>query len=288
MKRILLAGATGYLGKYILEELIKRNFDITVLVRNLSKLNFKNKNQIKVIEGQIADSESINGSCKNIDIVISTVGITRQKDGLTYMDVDYGGNKNLLEEAKKNSVQKFIYVSVFQGENLRFLEICNAKELFVEELKSSGLDYSIIRPNGFFSDITEFYNMAQKGRVYLFGNGTWKANPIHGEDLAKVCVDAIHIDKREINVGGPEILEQNQIASLAFEILSKKPKITYIPDWARKMTLNMIRTFTSKKVYGPIEFFLTVLSIDLVAPQYGKHTLKEYFTSLKKNSQREP
>jgi hypothetical protein len=38
----------------------------------------------------------------------------------------------------------------------------------------------------------EFYHMAVKGRIYLFGDGSYKSNPIHGEDLAQVCVDAIN------------------------------------------------------------------------------------------------
>jgi hypothetical protein len=42
----------------------------------------------------------------------------------------------------------------------------------------------------------------------------------------------------------------------------------------------MVRIFTGSKVYGPIEFFLTGMAINMLAPEYGKHTLKEYFTNL--------
>jgi len=51
--------------------------------------------------GEITKPETINGICENIDWVFTSIGITRQKDGLTYMDVDYQGNSNLLAEAKK-------------------------------------------------------------------------------------------------------------------------------------------------------------------------------------------
>ena len=224
---------------------------------------------------------SITKSCKDIDVVISTVGITRQKDGLTYMDVDYQANMNLLEEAKKSGVKKFIYVSVLNGEKLRNLKICDAKEMFVEQLKKSGLDYCIVRPNGFFSDMSEFFNMAKRGRVYLFGNGELRANPIHGEDLATVCVDAIVKSDKEVEIGGPETLTQNEIASIAFDILGNKPETTHIPDWVRVAILKVVRFFTGSKVYGPVEFFLTVMAMDMLAPEYGKHTLKEYFTNLK-------
>lgn len=283
MSKVLLAGATGYLGSYILSELLGQQHEVRVIVRNRAKLEQKNSDKIEVIEAEMTKPDSIKNCCDNIDFVISTVGITKQKDGLTYMDVDYQANKNLLEEAKKSGVKKFIYISVLNGQKLKDLKICEAKELFVNELKESGVDYCIIRPNGFFSDMAEIFYMAQKGRVYLFGDGEYKANPIHGEDLAVVCVNSIENAEKEINVGGPETLSQNEIASIAFNILEKEIKITYIPNWIRRILLFMIRTFTSQKLYGPIEFFLTVLSMDMIAPEKGKHTLEEFYRNLKDN-----
>jgi len=280
MKKILLAGSTGYLGSYIAKELQKKVYFCRAIARNPEQLKQKDIVANEVLKAELTNIDSIKESCEDIDVVISTVGITRQKDGLTYMDVDYRTNMNLLEVAKKSGVKKFIYISVLNGEKLRHLKICNAKEMFVEQLKKSGLDYCIVRPNGFFSDMSEFFNMAKKGRVYLFGNGELRANPIHGEDLAAVCVDAIDKPDKEVEIGGPEMLSQNEVAMTAFEILGNEPKITHIPDWVRITILKTVRLFTGSKVYGPVEFFLTVMAMDMLAPEYGKHTLKEYFTDL--------
>ena len=280
MKGILLAGSTGYLGSYIAKELQKRPCFFRVIARNPEKLKQNDIEANEVLKAELTDPDSISECCKGIDVVISTVGITRQKDGLTYMDVDYQANMNLLKEAKKSGVKKFIYVSVLNGEKLRNLKICDAKEMFVEQLKKSGVDYCIVRPNGFFSDMSEFFNMAKRGRVYLFGNGELRANPIHGEDLATVCVDAIDKPDKEVEIGGPETLTQNDIALIAFDILGNKPKITHIPDWVRVTILKLVRLFTGSRVYGPVEFFMTVMSMNMLAPEYGKHTLKEYFTNL--------
>jgi uncharacterized protein YbjT (DUF2867 family) len=282
MKKILLAGATGYLGSFILKELEMNENKSRIVIRNKKKLSKYDPVKTEVVEAEVTRPETLHNICEEIDTVISTIGITNQKDGLTYMDVDYRANINLLNEAKNSGVKKFIYVSVLHGEKLKHLKICEAKEKFVQELSSSGLDYCIIRPNGFFSDITEFYNMAKKGRIYLFGNGELKANPIHGEDLAKLCVKCIETEYKEIKAGGPETLTQNEIADMAFKATNKTPKIIYIPDWLRKLVLKLLITLTSSKIYGPIEFFLTVMAMDMTAPEYGRHTLKEYFESLNK------
>jgi nucleoside-diphosphate-sugar epimerase len=152
-----------------------------------------------------------------------------------------------------------------------------AKVRFEEELKKSGLDYSIVYPNGFFSDMLEYLRMAKKGRGYVFGSGENKINPIHGQDLAEVCVKAATCDDKEINIGGPDILTHNEILTLAFNSFNKRTKISGIPIWIRNFLLATLRIFTSAKTYGPIEFFMTVLAIDLVAPIYGKYHLKDFF-----------
>lgn len=202
-----------------------------------------------------------------------------KKEGFTYMDVDYQGNANLLREAQKSAVKSFLYVSAINGDKMRHLKIFEAKERFVDELKVSGLNYKVIRPNGFFSDMGDFLDMAKQGKVYLFGDGKFKLNPIDGEDLAKVCVDQMDSSEKEITVGGPDVLTQNEIASLALNAFNKEVKIVHLPDWIRKFAIWTLRTFTSPKTYGPFEFFLTAMAFDNIAPQYGMHTLAKFFSN---------
>ena len=114
----------------------------------------------------------------------------------------------------------------------------------------------------------------------MFDKGELKTNPIHGNDLATVCVGAIYNVDKEILVGGPETLTHQEIALSAFVVLGSKPKITYIPELIRTSFLKLLKIFTGSKTYGPIEFFMTVMAIDMVAPEYGELTLKEYFSKL--------
>ncbi|CAM1365491.1 conserved protein of unknown function [Tenacibaculum soleae] len=274
---VLLAGATGYLGRYLLKALIDKKNQVIAIVRNPNKLQNSNEDYLEIKQAEVTKPETLQDICKGIDTVISTVGITRQKDGLTYMNVDYQANINLLEEAKKAGVKHFVYVSAINGDKYRKLKIFEAKEKFVDALKSSGLNYTIVRPNGFFSDMKDFLQMAKLGRVYLFGSGHQKFNPIHGEDLARAIVDSLEDCKKELTIGGPDILSLNEISELALHALNKPIKILHLPDCLRKLTLWSLRTFTSVKTYGPIEFFLTLMAKDNIAPTYGKHKLKDFF-----------
>ena len=277
MKKILIAGATGYLGSHILNELERRKYTVRAMVRNAEKLKKLNAGVDEIFEAEITKPLSLVNCCNGIDTVITSVGITRQKDGLTYMDVDYQANLNLLNEALKSGVKRFIYVYIFNADKMEHLKIIQAKQRFVKALKSSGINYCLINPTGFFSDMHEFLDMAKKGKVYLFGKGDCKINPIDGGDLAKVCVNAVESEEHEINVGGPEILTYTQIATTALKIVNKREKIIYIPLWVKNIILFFIRKFSSVRFYGPIEFLLTALTTNMVAPQYGNLTLEDYF-----------
>jgi uncharacterized protein YbjT (DUF2867 family) len=260
----------------LVAELKKRGYWVRVLIRKESqKLLLQNADDFFV--GEITKPKTLINACEGIEQVYTSVGITKQKDGMTYMDVDYQGNSNLLTEAKRSNVQSFLYVSALGGENFKHLKIFEAKEKFVAELKVSGLNYTVMRPNGFFSDMRDFLDMAKGGTVYLFGDGNFKMNPISGSDLAKVCVDKIETSENEVNIGGPDLLTQNELAELALNAWNKKIRIVHLPDWIRKCAIWGMRAFTTPKTYGPVEFFLTLMALDNIAPKCGEQKLEVFF-----------
>ncbi len=284
-RKILLAGGTGYLGSHIADAIVSLGLPARMLTRKKQRLAQYESSTIEIMEATVTEPDTLLRSCQGIDTVISTIGITRQKDGFTYMDVDYQANLNLLREAQRAGVRKFIYVSAINGDKHRDLKIFEAKEAFVDELKTSGLEYTVIRPNGFFSDMKDFLQMASKGRVFLFGNGEQLMNPIHGADLAEIILNMIDEPTNEYSVGGPDVLTQNEIAELAFDALGRVPNIWHLPDWVRRFSLWSIRTFTSIETYGPIEFFLTLMANDNVATRYGTHKIRDFYFAEAKTNQ---
>ena len=79
-------------------------------------------------------------------------------------------------------------------------------------------------------------------------------------------------------------IRANEIAKAAFGAAGKPLKITHIPIWIRNLTLGLIRFFTDQKIYGTIEFFMTVMTQDMVALKVGQYHLAEYHRSKAKGT----
>jgi uncharacterized protein YbjT (DUF2867 family) len=279
MKRVLVAGATGYLGGFMVQELKARGYLVRAIARSPEKLSDLQGAVDEIVKAEITQPETLEHVCDGIDVVFSSIGITKQKDKVTFRDVDYQGNVNLLEAAKRVGVRKFIYVSVFNGPNLLHLDIVKAHEDFVDELKASGIDYAVLRPTGYFSDMSEFQKMAKKGRIYLIGGGSSKVNPIHGADLAVECVHALEGEEKEIDVGGPEVFTYREIAELAFQALGKPARISSVPIWVMKLVIVTTKIF-NKHQGELLAFFTTAVTSNVVAPMTGTRSLATHFAEV--------
>jgi len=181
----------------------------------------------------------------------------------------------------RSGVKRFVFVSVLRPEAVADIGMVRAREDFVKELQSSGLSYAVIRPTGFFSDISEYFHMAKSGRVWMIGDGSARLNPIHGADLAEICADALESSASEIEAGGPETFTHREIAELAFSVAGGKPRISALPAWAVNLTLRLVRPF-SDRYYDLGRFFATASQTDFVAPPSGAHRLEAYFRELLK------
>jgi uncharacterized protein YbjT (DUF2867 family) len=287
-QKVLVAGASGYLGRYVVSEFAGRGYAVRALVRNRERLsgvgpNFEPDVSALPAElhiGDATDISSLKGACKGVDIVFSCMGLTKPQDGVTSEEVDHLGNKALLAEAIESGVKRFVYVSVFNAEKMPDSDLVSAHERFVADLKASGMAYTVIRPTAYFNDMGMFFDFARKGHVFLLGDGTNRFNPIHGADMAQACADAANdVGNREVAVGGPDIFTYDETNLLAFEALGLPPKITHVPMWVGDAALFFIGIF-NKPLGSIMSFALAVSRMDNVAPAIGTRHLKEFYRDL--------
>jgi uncharacterized protein YbjT (DUF2867 family) len=138
LKGVLIAGATGYLGKFAVKAFKAQGYYVRVLTRNAGRLletgpftapALQKNDYDDVFVGEITKPETLAGIMDGIDLVFSSVGISRQRDGLTFEQVDYQCNKNLIDLADAAGVKRFTYVSMQGAENIMDLAITQAHEV---------------------------------------------------------------------------------------------------------------------------------------------------------------
>lgn len=289
-KRVLVAGSTGYLGKFVTQAFKERGYWVRALTRSEDRLaqpgpftapGIGPDDVDEVFVGELTRPETLDGLMDGIDIVFSSVGISRQRDRLTFEQVDYQCNHTLIELATRTPVRKFVYVSMqgADGPEISNLAITKAHEKVVAELAASGLEYGIVRPCGYFSDMGALLSMARRGRVFLVGPGDNLMSPIHGRDLAHVCVDVAEGDELDVEAGGPDVMTQREAAELAFDVVRKPARITAIPLWLASGMTRVVRVLS--KQFGDLaEFIVVAGEVDGVGPPRGTTTLRSYFEAL--------
>lgn len=287
-RNVLVAGASGYLGRYAVAEFSARGYAVRALVRDPGRLsgagpNFEPDVSSLVADvhvGDAVDRDSLRGACKGIDVVFSCMGLTKPQEGVTSLQVDHLGNRALLEEAIASGVKRFVYVSVFNADKMMDSDIVRAHELFVADLKASGMPYTVIRPGAYFNDMGMFFDFARKGHVFLFGDGANRFNPIHGADLARVCADAAEdAGGHELAVGGPETFTYDETNRLAFDALGLPASITHVPMWVGDAALFALGLF-NRPMASIMSFALSVSRMDNVAPATGSRRLQEFYRDL--------
>jgi uncharacterized protein YbjT (DUF2867 family) len=145
-QRVLVAGATGYLGKFVTREFKQRGYWVRALTRSKQRLEEPGPFTAPAIRSDEVDDvciaeatkpETLTGLCEGgIDIVFSSLGISRQRDGLSFEEVDYQANRNLIDLCIEKGVRKFVYVSMLGAEQISDLAITKAHERVVKDLES--------------------------------------------------------------------------------------------------------------------------------------------------------
>ena len=274
--KVVLAGAFGKLGSDILRALVRDGHDVLAVDMVLRELDgIEGSYEKKQVD--VTRPEQLKGLCDGADAVITTVGLTRTSAEVTNYDIDYQGNLNLLNEARRAGVKKFAYVSVLKADKAPKVPMLHAKYLLEEALKASGIDYVIFRPTGYFYDIAKVFRpMIEKGEVTLLGREPVSANVIDTTDLADFML--LHLGDRNVtyDIGGTETYTYEEIARMFFAAAGKEPVIKHAPPFL----FDVLAFVNKRKKNGKeaiLRFSKWTLTESMVADhKFGKLSFKEY------------
>ena len=222
--KVVLAGAYGNLGADIFRSLVAAGHEVTAL--DMMQRDIGITSGFKFVKIDVTDPKTLEGTCDGADVLITTVGLTKGSATISNYDIDYQGNLNLLNEAKKAGIKNFVYISVVKANTAPDVPMVHAKYLFEEELKKSGMTYVIHRPTGYFYDIIKVFKpMIEKGKVTLLGKEPVYANIVSTEDFANFIVDHMTDENVTYSVGGKEKYSYEEIAKMCFAAAGKEPVI---------------------------------------------------------------
>jgi divinyl chlorophyllide a 8-vinyl-reductase len=229
--RVLLAGASGYIGRAVAAALLRRRHEVITVVRNPAAALPGCTN----IVAEVTDTDSLARALDGVraDAVVSCLA---SRSGLPddARRVDYAANCFLLAAARNAGVQHFVLLSAICVQRPR-LAFQHEKLRFEAELATSGIEYTIVRPTAFFKSLSGQVQRVLAGKPFLvFGDGTQTAcKPIGEADLAEYLVDCIDdpaARNRILPIGGPgPAITPRQQGELLFNVANQPPRFRSVP-----------------------------------------------------------
>ncbi len=280
--KVVLAGAYGNLGADIFKALLREGHEVVAADLMERDLGVTGNYTFRKID--VTDPASLKGLFDGADCMITTVGLTKTSATVTNYQIDYQGNLNLLNEAKAAGVKYVTYISVIKADKAPKVPMLHAKYLFEEELKKSGITYTIHRPTGYFYDIVKVFRpMVEKGEVTLLGKEAVHANVISTEDFADFIVEHMTDENQMYNVGGKETYSYEEIANMCFAAAGKEPVIKRAPAFLFDV-LAFVNKLKKNGKEAILRFSKWTLTEEMVGDTtYGKMSFKQYIEESFKN-----
>ena len=280
--KVVLAGAFGNLGAEILKVLCREGHE--VIAADLKEKPVDGtEGKYSFVAIDATDSKTLEGLCDGAEVVITTMGLTGASTRFTAYDIDYQGNMNLYEEARRAGVKKFNYISVISCDEpgAEKVPMLHAKYMVEQEIKKQPMDWVIYRPTGYFYDIAKvFAPYVEKGEMQLLkGYGGVKANVVDCEDFAEFIAGHMNDSGVTYNIGGKETYSYEEMAEMCFKAAGKPCKIKWAPIWLFGILANLPKIKKAGK-HDIILFSKWTLSHDLVGDtMIGDKSFAEYLTN---------
>jgi len=306
-ERVTVVGATGYIGKAVVRDLVRRGYPTSAVVRDAGSAASEPKfNGAKLVEADVCDPNNLAASSAfgkgNIDVVISCLA-SRSGSKKDSFAIDYQATLNCLNAARDAGARHFVLLSAFcvksaERQDPYALQFQYAKKDMESELRAQNdLTYSVVRPTAFFKSVSGQVEVVNGGGPFVYfdlGDGKCATcNPISEPDLAAALVDTI-ADKSKSNVvwnlGGPdEGLSMRQQGELVADVLGKEEaKLLGVPIGIFDAIINGLQfladTFKSEKLEDAAEFgrigryyaLEDMLTTD-PSEKYGRTTLRQHY-----------
>jgi divinyl chlorophyllide a 8-vinyl-reductase len=240
-KRVFVIGATGTIGRAVVQALIYQGFDVVCFIRPRSMKKELHQNEslfagVSIRYGEVSDLQSIQEQGfqgEKFDVLVSCLA-SRTGAPKDAWAIDHQAHLSILEAAKSAGIAHFILLSAICVQK-PLLAFQHAKLAFEKALIESGLTYSIVRPTAFFKSLSGQIGRVKNGKPFLvFGDGMLTScKPISDSDLGDFIVSCIHDDTKHnciLPIGGPgAAITPREQGEKLFALLGKEVRFKQVP-----------------------------------------------------------
>ena len=245
---MLVAGATGQLGRVIARKLTAAGVTVRALARSAEALAAAAPGA-EIAAVDMRDVPKLTEACRGVDQIVATANNNLGKGPNSPSRVDLAAYQNLCAAARNTGVRRLVYLSYRGVSQDAPVDIFRIKWYIEDAIRRSGIPHVMLRPTAFMDvwvDEILAKGIREKGVATIFGDGTRVANYIAVDDVAEFAVKVLarrDVVNETVDAGGPSNVSQNEIATLLERHLKSSGKRRHIPVAAMRLLPPIVRPF---------------------------------------------
>ena len=273
MKKVLIFGGSGQIGRHLIRRLTNKNYLVTVVTRNLHQKGTVlrlggNPGYVEIIEANIFDEEKLNDLFKDKDICINLVGIISENKKNKFKNIHTYFPTLLSKKCEEFKLKQFIHISALGVDKAKDSKYAESKLAGEKNILENFSKTTILRPSVVYSVddnfTTNLMTLLSLLPVFpLYYEGKTKFSPIHVSELCEIILEIIEkcIIEKIVECVGPEELSFKEILKKLLFSIEKKRILFNLPLFLAKIII-----FFLEKLPKPLitQDQLTLLKYDNV------------------------
>jgi len=244
--KILLAGATGTLGRQIAKNAIENGHEVRCIVRNTRKASFLQEWGCELTKGDLLNKDDISYALQDIEAVVDAA-TSRPEDSKSIYETDWEGKLNLYNSCENKGIKRVIFLSILLTEQFRNVPLMDVKYCTEKLLEKSSFDYTIFKCAAFMQGVISQFAIPilDSQAVWMSGAPT-KIAYINTQDMAKIIVASLDnpdTHRLSLPLVGPKAWNANEIISLCEKYSNRKAKVFRVADFILKATQSAVSFF---------------------------------------------
>ncbi len=231
--RTLITGATGFVGRHVVNTLLSGGHTVRAMGRNSEMLAALKAQGCETFMGDLLDEKRLGGAVEGIEGIVHCVGIIMEPKGVSFESIVRDGTLNLVQNAVKAGVRRIVYVSAMGVRANAKSRYHQTKWDAEEMIRRSGMEYVILRPSIIFGPEDKFIQQFLSMPVIPLPNaGAQKYQPIYVDDLAQIIQLSLETEgllNKTVDAGGPVQLSFKEIMQTAIKVSGKRKPFASAP-----------------------------------------------------------